>query len=113
MPKIKTRIKSASEDYEKNAAANMNLARELRELHETIAKGGSERAREKHLARGKLLPRDRVRSVVDRGSPFLEIGKLAYLEKGRAPVDKTANPIARQKLAAREMFLSRPLTAAL
>jgi 3-methylcrotonyl-CoA carboxylase beta subunit len=77
MPKIKTRVKSASEDYEKNAAANMNLARELRELHDIISKGGSERAREKHLARGKLLPRDRVRSLVDRGSPFLEIGQLA------------------------------------
>jgi 3-methylcrotonyl-CoA carboxylase beta subunit len=77
MPKIKTKVKSASEEFEKNAAANMNLARELRAIHETIAKGGSERAREKHLARGKLLPRDRIRSLVDRGSPFLELGQLA------------------------------------
>jgi len=77
MPVIKTKINNGSENFEKNTAANMHLARELRELHERISKGGSERAREKHLARGKLLPRDRVRSLVDRGSPFLEIGQLA------------------------------------
>ncbi|MEX2126303.1 MAG: carboxyl transferase domain-containing protein [Woeseia sp.] len=77
MPVIKTKVNSASENYEKNASANRKLAQELRGIHESIAKGGSERAREKHLARGKLLPRDRVRSLVDRGSPFLEIGQLA------------------------------------
>ena len=77
MPRIKTKIKSASEEFEKNAAANMHLARELRETCEIIARGGSEGAREKHLARGKLLPRDRIRSVVDRGAPFLELSQLA------------------------------------
>jgi 3-methylcrotonyl-CoA carboxylase beta subunit len=77
MPVIKTKLKSTSEEFEKNAAVNMNLARELRGLHETISKGGSDRAREKHLARGKLLPRDRVRCLVDKGAPFLEIGQLA------------------------------------
>ncbi len=77
MPVIKTKIKNTSEEFEKNAAVNMNLARELRGLCETISRGGSERAREKHLARGKLLPRDRVRCLVDKGAPFLEIGQLA------------------------------------
>ena len=77
MPIIRTRIDSRSEDFEKNTAVNMNLARELKVICEKIAKGGSERAREKHLARGKLLPRDRVRYLVDRGAPFLEIGQLA------------------------------------
>ncbi|MFT5500511.1 MAG: 3-methylcrotonyl-CoA carboxylase beta subunit [Woeseiaceae bacterium] len=77
MPTIKTKIKPDSKDFAQNNAANRKLADELREVLKTISIGGSERAREKHLARGKLLPRDRIRSVVDRGSPFLEIGQLA------------------------------------
>ena len=77
MPTIKSRIKTDSGDFAKNDAANRKLADELRELVEKISLGGSERAREKHLSRGKLLPRDRIRSVVDRGAPFLEIGQLA------------------------------------
>lgn len=77
MATIKTRIKVDSKDFAQNDSANRKMAKDLRELQESIASGGSERAREKHLARGKLLPRDRIRSVVDRGAPFLEIGQLA------------------------------------
>ena len=77
MPKIVSKAKTGSEEFAKNAAANSKLARELRELLNEISQGGSERAREKHLARGKLLPRDRIRKLVDRGAPFLEIGALA------------------------------------
>ena len=77
MPKIETKIKLDSKDFAQNDKANRKLADELRELQATISEGGSKRARDKHLARGKLLPRDRVRSVVDRGAPFLEIGQLA------------------------------------
>lgn len=77
MPVIKTKIKNTSENFQKNASANMNLARELRQIQETISKGGNDRAREKHLSRGKLLPRDRVRTLIDSDSPFLEIGQLA------------------------------------
>lgn len=74
---IRTKIKSTSEEFEKNAAVNMNLARELREIRERIAQGGSERAREKHLSRGKLLPRDRVRMLMDDDADFLELSQLA------------------------------------
>ena len=77
MPTIKTRIKADSTDFAANDKANRQLAAELKEAHARVAEGGSERARKKHLARGKLLPRDRVRALVDRGSPFLEIGQLA------------------------------------
>jgi len=77
MPTIKSKIKADSPEFSKNDAANRKLASELHKVHETIAQGGSERARKKHLARGKLLPRDRIRSVVDRGAPFLEICQLA------------------------------------
>ena len=42
-----------------------------------IAKGGGEAARRRHLGRGKLLPRERVRALLDPGSPFLELSPLA------------------------------------
>ena len=77
MPKIKSKAKVDSDDFKENDVANRKLAAELKAVLAKISEGGSERARKKHLARGKLLPRDRIRSVVDRGAPFLEIGQLA------------------------------------
>ncbi len=77
MPKIKSQIDSSSEEFAANAGANRALAEDLKHIVGKIAQGGSKRARDKHLARGKLLPRDRVRTLVDRGAPFLEIGQLA------------------------------------
>jgi len=49
----------------------------LREKVAKIAVGGDEASRQKHVARGKLLPRERVRTLLDPGSPFLEVGQLA------------------------------------
>ncbi len=77
MPQIKSKVKIGSKDYAANALANRKLAEELSDVTAKISLGGSERARQKHLARGKLLPRDRIRKLVDRGAPFLEIGQLA------------------------------------
>lgn len=77
MPVIESKIKTDSTDFVQNDKANRKLADDLRTVVAKIAEGGSECARKKHLSRGKLLPRDRVRSLVDRGSPFLEIGQLA------------------------------------
>ncbi len=53
------------------------LADELRTRRAAAALGGNEQSRARHLARGKLLPRDRVMKLVDPGSPFLELGSLA------------------------------------
>ena len=53
------------------------MAEELRYLAGRIAQGGDERSRKRHVGRGKLLPRMRVRGLLDTGSPFLEIGQLA------------------------------------
>ena len=77
MSAIVSKIKTDSPEFQKNDAANRALADELHAIHDRLSQGGSERARKKHLARGKLLPRDRVRKLVDPGSPFLEIGQLA------------------------------------
>lgn len=53
------------------------LVDELRERREVVAQGGPEKARERHTARGKMLARDRIDALLDRGSPFLEVAPLA------------------------------------
>src|SRR3954469_23445384 len=77
MTRLTSLIDSASETFATNAAHNRALADELRAKVATAALGGSEAHRERHVARGKLLPRDRVHRLLDPGSPFLEIGQLA------------------------------------
>ena len=53
------------------------LVADLREKIATVTQGGDAAARDKHTARGKMLPRERVNRLLDPGSPFLEIGQLA------------------------------------
>ncbi|CAN5506937.1 carboxyl transferase domain-containing protein [soil metagenome] len=72
-----SKINTRSEEFRSNAAAMQALLGKLRSTCETTAKGGSDEARAKHVARGKLLPRDRVTALLDPGSPFLEVGMLA------------------------------------
>ena len=66
-----------SVDFAANAAHMRKLAEELRSKRAEAALGGSQRARERHVSRGKLLPRDRVMGLLDPGSPFLELSPLA------------------------------------
>ena len=70
-------IDRQSEAFKTNEAHNRALAEELRMRTAKAALGGSESARQRHTARGKLLPRERVDRLLDPGSPFLEIGALA------------------------------------
>ena len=77
MPLIKTKVDRKSDDFAANAEVNLALARDLAALSERVLQGGSERSRERHVKRGKLLPRDRIRTLLDEDSPFLEIGQLA------------------------------------
>ena len=60
-----------------NRDAHLDLVGQLRAKLAAAALGGPERARERHVARGKLLPRDRVDGLLDPGSPFLEVAPLA------------------------------------
>jgi len=76
-PILDTKLSPDSETYRANAAHNRALAEELRAKVAAAARGGSDSARDKHVARGKLLPRDRVERLLDPGSPFLEVGQLA------------------------------------
>ncbi|MBK8964076.1 MAG: methylcrotonoyl-CoA carboxylase [Candidatus Competibacteraceae bacterium] len=77
MSVIKTRIDPRSDEFKANARAMRALVADLRAKVAEVAQGGSEAARQKHLARGKLLPRERVNHLIDPGAPFLEIGQLA------------------------------------
>ena len=77
MPVIKTKIDRDSDEFRQNSEANVALAGNLREVIAQIMTGGSARSRERHLVRGKLLPRDRIEALTDDGSPFLEVGQLA------------------------------------
>ncbi|HEY0507348.1 MAG TPA: carboxyl transferase domain-containing protein, partial [Blastococcus sp.] len=61
----------------RNAAAHARLAADLADRLRRVALGGGERARQRHLDRGKLLPRERVDALLDPGSPFLELSQLA------------------------------------
>lgn len=74
---IKSTIDRAAADFRTNAAAMQALVAELRERRAQASEGGPPRSRERHLGRGKLLPRDRVMTLIDPGSPFLELSPLA------------------------------------
>jgi 3-methylcrotonyl-CoA carboxylase beta subunit len=74
---LSTLIDPASENFAANATHNRVLAAELRRKVAATSLGGSAQHRERHVARGKLLPRDRVHRLLDPASPFLEIGQLA------------------------------------
>ncbi len=87
MPKLTSALDKTSAAFRKLDAHNRALRDELYETVARAALGGSERSRERHVARGKLLPRDRVERLLDPGSPFLEIGQLAAhgMYGGEAP----------------------------
>ena len=77
MPVIKSSINSRSASFIENSEAMSALVDDLRDKMEYITQGGGPKYQEKHLSRGKLLPRDRVRKLLDVGSPFLEISQMA------------------------------------
>ncbi len=77
LPKIQSKINPDSAEFRANREAMEALVTDLREKVAKIALGGSERARERHLSRGKLLPRDRVERLLDPGTPFLELSQMA------------------------------------
>lgn len=72
-PELTSAADPASEAWRANEDAHRALAEELRGKLAAARLGGGERARARHTARGKLLPRDRVDTLLDPGSPFLEL----------------------------------------
>ncbi|MDQ7248629.1 carboxyl transferase domain-containing protein [Dongia sedimenti] len=77
MARLETSLDRRSETFRQNHAALAQAVATLRTNVDKVAEGGGAVARERHLKRGKLLPRDRVRTLIDMGSPFLELSQLA------------------------------------
>ncbi|MDQ6868377.1 MAG: methylcrotonoyl-CoA carboxylase [Pseudomonadota bacterium] len=77
---LKTAIAPDSQNFAANKAAMQGLVGDLRAKVALIAQGGGAKARERHIARGKLLPRDRVAALIDPGTPFLEFSQFAAYE---------------------------------
>ena len=85
MSVLQTQLNNRSADFLANAAALQTVVDDLRVQLKKSAAGGGEKARAKHVARGKLPPRERVQMLLDPGTPFLELAPLAahamYLNK--------------------------------
>jgi 3-methylcrotonyl-CoA carboxylase beta subunit len=77
MPVIESRIDARSAEFQDNAAQLRSLVADLDRQLERVALGGGEKARARHIARDKLLPRERIAALLDPGSPFLELSALA------------------------------------
>ena len=77
MPRIESRLETRSQDFQDNARALRVLVAQLKRDVEQAAEGGSAQAVSRHRAAGKLAARERVRLLLDPGSPFLELSQLA------------------------------------
>jgi 3-methylcrotonyl-CoA carboxylase beta subunit len=80
MPTIISKINSKSQEFADNAEHMHTQVADLKAKIAAIKLGGGEKANQRHTARGKLLPRDRINQLIDPGSPFLELSQLAALD---------------------------------
>jgi 3-methylcrotonyl-CoA carboxylase beta subunit len=87
MTHIASTIDPGSENFRRNEAVNLALVEQLRKRVGQTALGGPQAIRDRHVSRGKLLPRERVERLLDPGAPFLELSQLAAngLYDGEAP----------------------------
>src|SRR3546814_20921764 len=97
MSVIASKLRTGSDEFRANSSALRALVDELRDKTARTALGGSEKARQKHVARGKLLVRDRIDLLVDPGTPFLEFSPLAAdgMYGGDVPRARPAGGIGR------------------
>ena len=80
MPAIKTKLNPKSQEFLKNSEAMQSLVDDLTDKMRVISEGGGKARQDKHTDRGKLLPRERVRQLLDIGSPFLELSQFAAFD---------------------------------
>src|ERR1700680_2458845 len=97
MTTLATSLDPRSEGFRANAAAMRAVVDDLRAKTETIALGGDEASRQRHLGRGKLLARERGRTLIDPGSPFLEFAAFAAygMYEGEVPASGIVTGIGR------------------
>jgi 3-methylcrotonyl-CoA carboxylase beta subunit len=84
---LESHLDPKDEQFQQNAAQNRRLVETLQTRLEQVRQGGGEKARRRHVERGKLFVRDRIDRLLDAGSPFLELSPLAAwaLYEGDAP----------------------------
>jgi len=75
-----SRLDTDGENFQANRQAMLEKTSSLAAAIERVALGGSEKARQRHTTRGKLLPRERIQALLDPGSTFLELSQLAGWE---------------------------------
>jgi 3-methylcrotonyl-CoA carboxylase beta subunit len=97
MARLHTQVSASTDRFQGNAAAMQRLVAELRDKTAKAALGGPQSSRERHAARGKLLPRQRVEQLIDAASPFLELSPLAAegMYDGEAPAAGVITGIGR------------------
>lgn len=74
---LPTVVDVSSPDFRENNQQMKELVDRMTETHTKIAQGGPQKAKDKHISRGKMLPRDRVTALIDPGTSFLELSALA------------------------------------
>ncbi|MBX9943734.1 MAG: methylcrotonoyl-CoA carboxylase [Reyranella sp.] len=77
---LTSQVDTRSDLFKRNAEAMRAQVEDLRRRTDLVRQGGGEEQRRRHVSRGKLLPRERVRALLDPGSPFLELSPLAALD---------------------------------
>ena len=86
MTVLQSRLNPRDETFQANSDHMQTQVDDLRERVAALREGGGKKAQERHLARGKLLPRQRLQALLDPGSPFLELSQLAALDVYDDPV---------------------------
>jgi 3-methylcrotonyl-CoA carboxylase beta subunit len=94
MPIIESALNPRSDEFKNNSAAMVILIDDLKAKLQKIALGGGEPARQKHIGRGKLLPRDRIALLLDPGTPFLEFSPFAAYDVYKDKSGEDAAPAA-------------------
>ncbi|RJE18879.1 carboxylase, beta [Aspergillus sclerotialis] len=74
---LPTAVDTSSAEFQENVNQMKEVLDRMSSLHSTISQGGPQKAKDKHIARGKMLPRDRVTALIDPGTSFLELSPLA------------------------------------
>ena len=103
MPILPNNANPSSAEFQHNLSVMVDRVADLKTQLETIQAGGGEKANAKHIARGKLLPRERIEHLLDPNTPFLELSPLAGHEL--YPEKVAAGGIITQGLAP---FMAKP-----
>jgi 3-methylcrotonyl-CoA carboxylase beta subunit len=105
MPVIKSQILPESDTFRANAKRMKALVADIAAKATIVERGGPDNARERHLARGKLLPRQRLAQLLDPGSPFLEVGQFAAWDVYEDPIASAGLICGVGRVSGREVMI--------